>query len=174
MPDTWTRIPDLGKVLEDYLNPLYTTYRNALGNPSDIPDITEIEWGSWYSGSMPHTFRCWEEYIDVANRYLGGARNDIAIVSLWFVTRWFEPGRPPYLSEWRHFINQTMSNAATPLDTALSSQGIKGLFVNRFRIGQGPQEARQVSSTITELAGPLDDFWTLQTTVNVMLFEHRI
>src|SRR5215207_2881464 len=107
MADTWTRLPDLGKVFEEYLKTKYIAYRAALADPTVIPADTDIEWGTWYSGAMAHTFRGWEEYIDPVQRFLGGNRRDRAAVSTWFITRWTASDRPPYVVEWRHFLNQT-------------------------------------------------------------------
>ena len=147
---TWQFYTDVDDALHDWLKSLYMSYRNTLTPTSRLPLDTEIDWDFYWAGTNSTSFIIYEDTTELGHLALGIKTPQLSGTQVVRVThRWINPGKSPYIKEFREFVTRTLYENLSPLPSALSNAGI---------IWMMPIQARVFQETKTAT----EDFWTLE------------
>lgn len=158
MPWTvYAKEPD--DALFDWLKSQYTTYRNALATPTDLPEEGKVLWGAPWAGLTPVSFDVMEDATTHFNRGLGVHNLDFQGQFFVRVTmRWTKAGKPTYIKAFREFLLKTLHAASLNLPTVLKTEaGIFEMIVLNSRTFLFPPDNAQA------------DFWALEVRVQTQV-----
>lgn len=156
----WSERPDPDDVIHDYLKSIYTTYRNALTDPTILPLETAIDWDSYWAGLNTASFMVYEEETLQKNLGLGSQSLEFTIVDVIRVTyRWIGAGKPREIKAFREFITRKMHEAVFTKPTAFTNAGIIELWPT------------MVSRTSTATNSAQEDFWTFEMRVTTKVLN---
>ena len=149
----WQFYSDVDDTLSDWLKSLYTPYRNALVDPSDLPLETEIDWDSYWAGVNSTSFIVLEDTTNLGHLGLGSRNPELRGIQVVRVThRWIGAGKSPYITEFREFITRKVYENLSPLPPVLTNAGINWMMPTQSRVFQDTKSAQE-------------DFWTLEVRV---------
>lgn len=148
----WTAFPDTDDVVHDWLKSLYTAYRNALVDPSVMPDIDAIDWDSFWSGMNAAAFIVYEERTDHRNLGMGSQSLEFTGTHVIRVAyRWINAGKPPELKQFREFVTRKMHEVCyPPLPAAFTNAGIIEVWPN------------MTSRLFQQTNSAQEDFWVFE------------
>jgi hypothetical protein len=154
MPWTdYAKEPD--DAIHDWLKSLYTPYRNALVDPTVMPEETKILWDTPWAGQLATSFMVCEDQTDHLNRGLGAHNIDFFGLFYAKVTqRWIRAGKPTAISAIREFLIRKLHEASGNVPSVLKTEaGIYEMIPANSRLYQWPPDNAQA------------DFWVLEVRV---------
>jgi hypothetical protein len=157
----WTLYADPDDTLGTWFRSLYTTYRNALTDPTVLPLETEIDWDEFWAGLNVASFIVYEETTEHRNLGLGTTPIEFISTNVVRVTyRWISSGKPVVIKQFREFVIRKIHENISPLPSALSNAGIVQIFLPG------------ISSRIyRETKSAQEDFWTLEVRITTKVLN---
>lgn len=152
----WTAyLKDPDDALLDWLKSQYTPYRNALADPTVLPEEAKVLWGSPWAGLTPVSFDVQEDLTNHVNRGLGVRNIDFQGVFYAKVTmRWIKAGKPTFIKSFREFLTKTFHVASGSVPAVLNTEaGIFQMIPLNSRVYLWPPDNAQA------------DFWVLEVRV---------
>lgn len=150
---TWQFYTDVDDALADWLKGKYLPYRATLTPTSKLPLDTEIDWDAYWAGVNSTSFLVYEDTTDLGHLALGIKTPQLSGTQIVRVThRWINPGKSPYIKEFREFVTRTIYENLTPLPSALTNVGVTWMMPTQSRI-------------FTDSKSAQEDFWTMELKV---------
>jgi len=152
MPWTpYAKQPD--DAIHDWLRSQYTPYRNALAEPTVLPEESKINWDTTWVGIFETSFDVLEDMTIHNNRGLGIHTIDFDGVFFAKVTmKWVKSAKPPKMGHFREFLTKVLHSNVNPIPTTLRTEaGIWQMVPINSRVYQFPPENAQADFWILEM-----------------------
>lgn len=147
------------------MRPLYTPYRNSLGDPTVLPAEADVMWNFFAGGVKDTSFIVAEDYQQPQRFNLGAsAANWSASSTIYVITLWTKEGKPGYLKEFANFIEKKLV-VSGGLPSGLVSTGLNDLRVTQFALSQGLNNFHGYG-TFSNIQNPETDWWVLSVNVS--------
>ena len=152
------------EVAYSYLRSAYTPYRNALPDPTVLPDETDVLWNSYLSGVHDTSFIVTEDYQQPKPFSLGwGSREWNTSFTIYVMTIWISEGKPPYLKEFSKFLEKYLIVA--PVPATIKTAGIAEMYPRQFALTQGLGSVGGFIGGTANIQNPETDIWILAVNV---------
>lgn len=153
------------ELLLGYLRPLYTPYRNALGDPTVLPLETDVLWGEFAGGIKDVAFTVAEDFQQPTRFNLGASSaNWMASSTVYVIQLWTLEGKPGYLKEFANFLEKKLV-VVGGVPASLKSAGINDMQVTQFSLTQGLNTFRGYGN-LANVQNPETDWWMLVVNVH--------
>lgn len=158
------------ELIHNYLRPLYTPYRSALGDPTVLPLEADVLWNFFAGGVKDTSLVVAEDYQQPTRFNLGAsAAQWNASATVYVITLWTREGKPPYLKEFAKFLEKYLVIKGG-IPSTLKSQGLDDLLVTQFAMTQGLSNFHGYG-TFSNIQNPETDWWVLSVNVRTKYLE---
>ena len=158
------------ELIYNYLRPLYTPYRTALGDPTVLPLEADVLWNEFAGGIKDTSFIVAEDYQQPQRFNLGASvANWLASSTVYVINLWTREGKPGYLKEFSKFLEKYLV-VRGGVPSTLKSQGLDDLKVTQFSLTQGLANFHGFGN-FTNIQNPETDWWVLMVNVQTRYLE---